>query len=165
MSGWGQTRKYSPRANVFRFPPESGLNSGIAPCPKRAMCGRLRVGKTNLHVAGLVGAAMCSALGAVRMTAGHNALRGSGPDQQQAFSEPVGMPQPCQEPTLRDDCCWRKAVVSQANRKQLRWTVHSDLNRLPTAGRLWCAYVALRVFVDCYRPIAPAGRRAGCAGS
>ena len=58
---------------------------------------------------------------------------------------------------------WRKAVVSQANRKQLRWTVHSDLNRLPTAGRLWCAYVALRVFVD--RPIAAAGRRAGCAGS
>ena len=26
-----------------------------------AMCGRLRVGKENLHVAGLVGAAMCSA--------------------------------------------------------------------------------------------------------
>ena len=26
-----------------------------------AMCGRLRVGKMNLHVAGLVGAAMCSA--------------------------------------------------------------------------------------------------------
>ena len=61
------------------------------------------------------------------------------------------------------DRFWRKAVVSQANRKQLRWTVHSDLNRLPTAGRLWCAYVALRVFVD--RPIAAAGRRAGCAGS
>ena len=28
---------------------------------KRAMCGRLRVGKENLQVAGLVGAAMCSA--------------------------------------------------------------------------------------------------------
>jgi hypothetical protein len=27
----------------------------------RAMCGRLRVGKENLHVAGRVGAAMCSA--------------------------------------------------------------------------------------------------------
>jgi hypothetical protein len=26
-----------------------------------AMCGRLRVGKENRHVAGLVGAAMCSA--------------------------------------------------------------------------------------------------------
>jgi hypothetical protein len=60
---------------------------------------------------------------------------------------------------------WRKAVVSQVNRKQLRWTVHLHLNRLPTAGRLWCAYVAPRVSVDCYRPIAAAGRRAGCAGS
>jgi hypothetical protein len=47
----------------------------------------------------------------------------------------------------------------------VRWTVHSDLNRLPTAGRLWCAYVAPRVSVDCYSPIAAAGRRAGCAGS
>ena len=28
---------------------------------KRAMCGRLRVGKSFFHVAGLVGAAMCSA--------------------------------------------------------------------------------------------------------
>jgi hypothetical protein len=27
----------------------------------RAMCGRLRVGKKNLHLAALVGAAMCSA--------------------------------------------------------------------------------------------------------
>src|SRR6266436_2902860 len=60
---------------------------------------------------------------------------------------------------------WRKAVVSQANRKQLRWTVHSDLNRLITAGRLCCTYVAPRVSVDCSRPIAAAGRRAGCAGS
>ena len=30
-------------------------------CPLSAMCGRLRVGKENLHVAALVGAAMCSA--------------------------------------------------------------------------------------------------------
>ena len=35
----------------------------------------------------------------------------------------------------------------------------------PTAGRLWCAYVAPHVSVDCYRPVAAAGRRAGCAGS
>ncbi len=62
-------------------------------------------------------------------------------------------------------CWWRKAVVSQANRKQLRWTVHSDLNRVPTVRRIRCAYVAPRVSVDCYCPIAAAGRRAGCAGS
>jgi len=59
----------------------------------------------------------------------------------------------------------RKAVASQANRKHLRWTVHSDLNRLTTAGRLCCAYVAPRVSVNCNRPVAAAGRRAGCAGS
>jgi len=33
--------------------------------------------------------------------------------------------------------------------KQLRWTVHSDLNRLTTAGRLCYAYVAPRVSLDC----------------
>ena len=37
--------------------------------------------------AGLVGAAMCSAFCAVDMTAGHNALRGSGPGQNPAFDE------------------------------------------------------------------------------
>ena len=58
-----------------------------------------------------------------------------------------------------------KAAVSQANRKQVRWTEHSDLNRVPTAGRLWCVYVAPRVSVDRYSPIVAAGRRARCAGS
>jgi hypothetical protein len=58
-----------------------------------------------------------------------------------------------------------EALVSQANRKQLGCTVHPDLNRLSTAGRLWCADVAPRVSIDCYRPVAAAGRRAGCAGS
>ena len=54
------------------------------------MCGRLRVGKKNLHFAALVGAAMCSAcLRAVLMTAGHNALRGSGPGQNLAFDDAV----------------------------------------------------------------------------
>jgi hypothetical protein len=59
----------------------------------------------------------------------------------------------------------RKAVVAQANRKQLRCNVHSDLNRLSTTGRLWCADVAPRVSIDCCHPVAAAGRRAGCAGS
>src|SRR6478752_3949860 len=36
MSGWGQKAKYSLRADVFRFAPESGLKSDIAPCPKSA---------------------------------------------------------------------------------------------------------------------------------
>src|SRR5450432_2551719 len=64
-----------------------------------------------------------------------------------------------------DFVLWHKAFVLQANREQLRWTAHSDLNRLPTAGRLWCAYVPPYVSVDCYRPVAAAGRRAGRARS
>jgi hypothetical protein len=54
-----------------------------------------------------------------------------------------------------------EAVVSQADRKRLGCTVHPDLNRLSTSGRLWCADVAPRVSIDCYRPVAAAGRRAG----
>jgi hypothetical protein len=44
-----------------RFTPKSGHRSVQLRCPLCAMCGRLRVGKENLHVAALVGAAMCSA--------------------------------------------------------------------------------------------------------
>ena len=54
-------------------------------CPLSAMCGRLRVGKSFLHVCSLVGAAMCSAFECGHETAGHNALRGSGPGQKRAF--------------------------------------------------------------------------------
>ena len=43
----------------------SGGNGGVQPAVDvkslHAMCGRLGVGKDNLHVAALVGAAMCSA--------------------------------------------------------------------------------------------------------
>jgi hypothetical protein len=28
---------------------------------------------------------------------------------KRTFSELVGMAQPCQKPTLRDDCCWRES--------------------------------------------------------
>ena len=41
----------------------------------------------KFHVAGLVGAAMCSAVGTVHVTAGHNAPSGSGPGQQHAFDD------------------------------------------------------------------------------
>jgi hypothetical protein len=36
MSELGQKAKYSLGADVFRFAPESGLKSDIAPCPKGA---------------------------------------------------------------------------------------------------------------------------------
>jgi hypothetical protein len=61
--------------------------------PKADICGATRdvrfgpcvdgseLARTFFHVAALVGAAMCSPVRAVLMTAGHNALRGSGPGQ------------------------------------------------------------------------------------
>ena len=36
VSAPGQTAKYSLRVHIFRFAPESGLKSDIAPCPVRA---------------------------------------------------------------------------------------------------------------------------------
>jgi hypothetical protein len=52
----------------------------------RAMCGRLRIGKSFLHVLQDWSVQPCvRPLSAVHMTAGHNALRGSGPDQKHAF--------------------------------------------------------------------------------
>jgi hypothetical protein len=44
-----------------RFTPKADKRADVSLCPLGAMRGRLRVGKGNLHVALLVGAAMCSA--------------------------------------------------------------------------------------------------------
>jgi hypothetical protein len=49
------------------------------------MCGRLRVGKGNLHVRCWSVPPCVRPVVAVHMTAGHNALRGSGPGQLPAF--------------------------------------------------------------------------------
>jgi hypothetical protein len=46
----------------IRYAPDSGAKADIAGLPLRAMCGRLRVDKENLHFAALVGAAMCFGL-------------------------------------------------------------------------------------------------------
>jgi hypothetical protein len=50
MSESGQKAKYSQRADVFRFAPESGLNSDIAGGPVRAMNGLMH--RSNSGVAG-----------------------------------------------------------------------------------------------------------------
>jgi hypothetical protein len=72
------------------------------------MCGRLRVGKENLHVAEPVGCSHVFGLSfAVHMTAGHNALRGSGPGQKLAFDNAmahVGCPDRRID-RLRITCC------------------------------------------------------------
>jgi hypothetical protein len=44
-----------------RFVPKADKRADVLGRPLSAMCGRLRVGKENLHVTLLVGAAMCSA--------------------------------------------------------------------------------------------------------
>ena len=56
------------------------------------MCGRLRVGKENLHVRRGWSVQPCvRPVSAVRMTAGHNALRGSGPGQNLAFDHALAL--------------------------------------------------------------------------
>src|SRR5258706_14637920 len=70
----------------FRFTPEGRHPAVGLECPFRAMCGRLRVGKDFLHVLQHWSVRPCvRPFNAVHMTAGHNALRGSGPDQTLAF--------------------------------------------------------------------------------
>ena len=61
MSALGQKRTLKAPPVDVRFTPESGRRLSRSRCPFCAMCGRLRVGKKNLRVADLVGAAMCSA--------------------------------------------------------------------------------------------------------
>src|ERR1039458_606558 len=86
MSVWGQKAKYSLRANDVRCGPDNRHTATTAACPKSAMCGRLRVGKSFLHVLQHWSVQPCvRPSNAVHMTAGHNALRGSGPDQKLAF--------------------------------------------------------------------------------
>jgi hypothetical protein len=56
------------------------------------MCGRLRVRKDFLHVCRLGSVQPCvRPVGAVHMTAGHNALRGSGPGQKPAFDNAMAL--------------------------------------------------------------------------
>ena len=82
MSPMGQKRTF------WNVRPMSAFTSGhwlsLSGFPLCALGGRLRVGKGNLHVAALVGACVRPVC-AVHMTAGHNALRGSGPGQKAAF--------------------------------------------------------------------------------
>ena len=86
----GQNRKSSMRANVFRFAPKSGHCAAGSACPFRAMCGRLRVGKDFSSRLQHWSVRPCvRPVSAVHMTAGHNALRGSGPGQNRAFDNAV----------------------------------------------------------------------------
>ena len=64
----------------------SGPQTSACDCPLCAMCGRLLVGKGKSSRRSRWSVQPCvRPVSAVRMTAGHNALRGSGPGQKPAF--------------------------------------------------------------------------------
>jgi hypothetical protein len=74
-----------------RYSAHSGSRGALSPCLKSAMCGRLRVGKENLTSRRWSVQPCVRPVSAVRMTAGHNALRGSGPGQKRAFDNAVAL--------------------------------------------------------------------------
>jgi hypothetical protein len=78
MAGWRRRVRYHP---------DSGPNLAEPARLRSAMCGRLPAGKGFLH--GAVGRLRpcVRPVCAVHMTAGHNALRGSGPGQKLAFDD------------------------------------------------------------------------------
>jgi hypothetical protein len=78
-------------AGYFRSSPMSdtlGVRRHVARVPCVDGC---ELARTFFTYAGLVGAASVRPVGAVRMTAGHNALRGSGPGQQPAFDNAMAL--------------------------------------------------------------------------
>ena len=99
------------------------------------MCGRLRVSKSFFHVLQHWSVQPCvRPFNAVHMTAGHNALRGSGPDQTDAFDNAltqVGCPdrridrlcitccspsQPHITPVVRRDLVYRASATGSLYR-------------------------------------------------
>ena len=78
MTSTAQSQPF-PRLAVILFRP--CIDIGCGSCVDGSGLAR-----TFFTFAALVGAAMFLPLGAVHMTAGHNALRGSGPNQTDAFN-------------------------------------------------------------------------------
>jgi hypothetical protein len=86
MIATGQSRKKSAIRGESALPLMNGHRQTAPTGPFRAMCGRLRVGKSFFHILQHWSAQPCvRPFDAVHRTAGHNALRGSGPGQQSAF--------------------------------------------------------------------------------
>ena len=83
-----RTPAFCPDLWIARLPilPRKQTSRRQAGLSQSAMCGRLRVGKSFFHILQHWSVQPCvRPFNAVHMTAGHNALRGSGPDQQLAF--------------------------------------------------------------------------------
>jgi hypothetical protein len=90
-SRFGSKAAVGGRSPDVRLSPDSGGIADIPQPPLRAMCGRLRVGKKNLHLQRWSEQPCVRPACAVPMTAGHNALRGSGPGQNLAFDDAVAL--------------------------------------------------------------------------
>ena len=102
-----------------------------------AMCGRPRVGKENLHDAGWSVQPCVRPLDAVHMTAGHNALRGSGPGQKPAFDNAlahVGCPDRRID-RLCITCCSPSQPSHRAECR--RDLVTPPVRRVPCSTHLW----------------------------
>ena len=79
-SRFGSFSEVDARIGEVCFAPINGLRQSGLSGPFRAMCGRLRVGKSFFHILQRWSVQPCvRPFSAVHMTAGHNALRGSGP--------------------------------------------------------------------------------------
>ena len=92
MSQKGQTEKSGRATGRSALPSRTDIVSRSLSGPKSAMCGRLRVGKDFLHVLQHWSVQPCvRPFDAVHMTAGHNALRGSGPGQKPAFDNAMAL--------------------------------------------------------------------------
>jgi hypothetical protein len=74
-----------------RFTLERRRQAEASPCPLSAMCGRFRVARRIFTPQAWSVQPCVRPLSAVHVTAGHNALRGSGPGQKPAFDDAMAL--------------------------------------------------------------------------
>src|SRR4051794_6275880 len=102
------------------------------------MCGRLRVGKDFIQVQGWSVRPCVRPSNAVYMTAGHNALRGSGPDQTDAFDNAltqVGCPDRRIDPALHYVLFALPTFTSRRLPDAIAFIAQA--RRVPCIARLW----------------------------
>jgi hypothetical protein len=90
-SAQGETRSVLDVCSTSGLPLLSRSAYVITQGRRSAMCGRLPVGKAFLHGAAGRLRPCVRPIHAVHLTAGHNALRGSGPGQKHAFDDAMAL--------------------------------------------------------------------------
>jgi len=123
-----------------RSTPKSGRQMSQTACLLRAMCGRLRVGKKNLHFADWSEQPCVRPVCAVLMTAGHNALRGSGPGQKHAFDDAVALVG-CPDRQIDRHCI--KCCSSSQPLRHTGHPVRSRFHAARAAGSLYRSFLAI----------------------